>query len=129
MAAELVILAWAVVLGFAHVLLAAAAATAQRGIAWNASARDAEVPPLAGVAARLARASGNFRETFPFFAALVLIVVVAGRQDATSTLGAQLYLGARLVYLPLYALGVPWVRSLVWVASVLGIALVGAALP
>jgi len=33
----------------------------------------------------------------------------------------QLYFWARLIYLPLYAAGVPYVRSLVWLVSLLGI--------
>ena len=35
----------------------------------------------------------------------------------------QLYFWARLVYVPLYAAGIPYVRSLVWVVSLLGIVL------
>ncbi len=43
--------------------------------------------------------------------------------SALTQLGAALWLGARIVYLPLYAAGVPVLRSLVWLASLLGIAL------
>ena len=60
-------------------------------------------------------------ETFPFFAAAVLAVVLTQRQDSTTALAVQLYFWARVVYLPLYAAGVPYVRSLVWVVSLIGI--------
>ena len=40
----------------------------------------------------------------------------------------SLYLGARIVYVPLYACGVPYLRSLAWVVSVGGLLLVLAAL-
>jgi uncharacterized MAPEG superfamily protein len=54
----------------------------------------------------------------------VLIAHVAGRDDAHTALGAWLYLSARVVYVPLYVAGVPYVRSLVWVVSLAGILLV-----
>ena len=43
-----------------------------------------------------------------------------GSTDATK-LGAWLWLGGRVAYLPLYALGVPVVRSLAWIVSLVGI--------
>ncbi len=120
MANELSVLAWSVVLGLVHVFAAAAAVTHVRGLAWNVSARDGASAPLTGIPARLARAQANFFETFPLFAALVLAVVVGGHADAQTLFGAQLYLGARVVYLPLYAAGIPYLRSLAF-----GVALVG----
>lgn len=118
---EIQMLAWAVVLGIAQLLLAAVAMTRQRGLKWNASARDGQPVPLTGVAARLDRALRNFLETFPFFAAAALAVAVTDSTSAASVLGAQLYFWARLVYLPLYAFGVPYLRSLVWTVSLWGI--------
>jgi uncharacterized MAPEG superfamily protein len=35
--------------------------------------------------------------------------------------GAWTYFIARLVYLPIYAAGIPFIRSLVWMISLLGI--------
>ena len=37
--------------------------------------------------------------------------------------GAQLYFWARVLYVPLYAVGLPLVRSLVWNVATLGIIL------
>jgi len=121
MAIELQLLAWAGLLGLVHVMAAAAAVTHERGTRWNASARDSAEPPLGVLAGRLRRAQANFFETFPIFAAAALAVVLAGRSDGGTVLAAQLYLAARVVYLPLYAAGVPWVRSLVWLVSLAGI--------
>ncbi|HET6432773.1 MAPEG family protein [Dyella sp.] len=120
MTMELKMLAWAVVLGLVHVLVAAALATAQRGLAWNAGNRDGEVRPLTGFAARAARASGNFLETFPFFAAAALAVVLAQKADASTALGAQIYLWARVAYLPIYVIGIPYLRTLVWAVGFWG---------
>ena len=64
---ELKMLAWSVALGLVHVLLGAARTTHQRGLRWNVGARDAVLPPVTGVAARVDRALRNFLETFPFW--------------------------------------------------------------
>lgn len=121
MTIELQMLAWAVLLGLAHLLAAATLGTMQRGLKWNAGARDGEPKPLAGVAARVDRAFRNFLETFPFFAVAVLAVAITGRGNADSALGAQLYLWARLAYVPIYAAGIPYLRTAVWVVSLVGI--------
>jgi uncharacterized MAPEG superfamily protein len=112
-----------VVLGLVHIIAAAHSASLQRGYRWTASARDQPVPPLLGTAGRLARALSNFSETFPLFAALVLAVVMAGKSSQLSEWGAGLYLGARVLYLPLYAFGVPLIRSLAWNVAAFGITL------
>lgn len=118
---EIQMLAWAVALGVLQLLLAATLTTHQRGLKWNTGARDAEPAPLTGVAARVDRAFKNFLETFPMFAAAVLAVVVAGRTNADTALGVQLYVWARVLYLPLYAAGVPYVRTAVWAVSLWGL--------
>ena len=127
MAFELRMLAAAVVIGLVHLLWAAAAAQPQRGLKWNVGPRDTPVA-LTGMAGRLERAFANFRETFPFFAAAVLVAYLGGRLGFLSAHGAALYVGARAVFIFLYAFGVPVVRSLVWLASLIGIGLVLAAL-
>jgi len=114
---ELRMLIWSIVLGLAYVLLAAALVTARRGVAWNASNRDAPAEPLTGPPARAQRASANFLETFPFFAAAVLAVVALERASAHTALAAQLYFWARLAYLPVYVIGIPYLRSAIWVVS------------
>ena len=124
MTIELSMLAFSIVLGLVQICLAASAATLQRGAVFNAGPRDAPQPPLKPVAGRLDRAQRNFLETFPLFAAAVLIAHVAGRHSWMTEWGAQLYFWGRVVYLPLYAAGVPWVRSAVWVVAALGIVLV-----
>ena len=120
MTIELTMLAWSVVLGLAYVLLAAALATLQRGLQWNAGNRDGEVKPLSGVAARAERASRNFLETFPFFAAAVLAVALTHRTSGHTALGAQVYFWARVAYWPVYAAGIPYLRTLIWIAAFWG---------
>jgi uncharacterized MAPEG superfamily protein len=86
-------------------------------------ARDDELPPMNPVAGRLARAQANFFETFPIFIAAAILALTLGSTDGTR-LGAWLWLGGRIAYLPLYALGIPIVRSVAWIVSVVGIVLV-----
>ena len=121
MTVEISMLAWSIALGLFHVLLGAALMTRQRGMKWNASSRDGEAKPLVGVAARVERGLRNFLETFPFFVAAVLAVVLTQRTNAETALGAQVYFWARLAYLPIYAAGIPYLRSLVWVVSFWGL--------
>ncbi len=124
MSIEMKMLVWSIALGLVQIALAATFATAQRGIKWNAGPRDGMAPPLNPVAGRLDRASRNFLETFAFFAAAVLAVMVMQKADAQTALGAQLYFWARLAYLPLYAAGVPYLRTLVWAVSLVGLLMV-----
>jgi uncharacterized MAPEG superfamily protein len=85
------------------------------------------VPPLAGIAGRLERASRNFSETFPLFAAASLIAHFAGAAGTLALWGGSLYLGGRIAYLLLYAAGVFLLRSLAWNIATLGIFLTLAA--
>ena len=86
------------------------------------------MPPLSPVAERLKRAQDNLFETLPIFIAAVLIAHVAGRETSHTALGAQIYLGARVLYVPLYAFGVPTLRSLVWIVSIVGLGMIVAPL-
>jgi uncharacterized MAPEG superfamily protein len=128
MTIELKMLALSIVLGLVQIVLASHAASLQRGYRWTASPRDELLPPLTGVAGRLDRALGNFTETFPLFAAAVVMAHVANRHDWLTEAGVQLYFWARIAYLGLYAFGVPLVRSLAWNVATAGIVMILVAL-
>ena len=121
---ELKMLLYSVILGFVQLFLVSAMSSQQRGMAWNMSARDVPAPPLTGVAGRLERAFKNFKETFSFFLAAAVIVQFLTSGNSTSAMGAQMYFWARLLYVPIYAAGIPMLRSLVWLVSVVGIFMV-----
>lgn len=118
------ILALCILLGLAHVLIAGALVTRSRGAAWNVGNRDGEPPPVSPLAGRAQRASANFLETFPFFAAALVCAIALDRTGDRTVLGAQLYFFARLAYLPIYLIGIPVVRSLVWGVALVGLLLV-----
>ena len=124
MTPELLMLALSVVLGFVHIIVSDIATTHQYGTKWNLSARDAPMPPLEVIAGRLQRALHNFLETFPLFAAAVLIADATNRHGPMAVWGSQIYFYARVLYLPIYAAGVPVVRTVVWTVATLGIVMV-----
>ena len=128
MTIEIKWLVWSMLLGLAYLLIAASLATMQRGLHWNASNRDGEAKVLTGAAARAHRANSNFLETFPFFAAAVLAVVLTKANTAHTALGAELYFWGRLAYLPIYIIGIPYLRTLVWVVGFWGLLMVLGAL-
>lgn len=127
MTIELTLLGWTLVLALVQVLLPAVLRNGETGVAYNASPRDESGPPVGVVTGRLRRAQANLFETLPIFAAAVLIAHVSGREGALTLWGAGLYFGARIVYVPLYGFGVPYLRSLVWLASLAGVLMILAA--
>ncbi len=123
MTTELTVLAWGCLLALVHIFAAGQARTRQYGAKWNMGARDEAVPEPSPVVGRLSRAQANFFETFPIVVAVIAILAISGRANGTSALGAWIWLGGRVVYLPLYAFGVPVVRSLVFTVSFIGLAM------
>jgi len=122
---------WAsAVLGTVYLLAAVIPSVLGRGLPWAMGPRD-EPPADAGkVAARLDRAWKNFVETFPLFVAAILVEASVVQDSDLAGLGAQLYFWGRVAFLPIYALGLPVVRTLAWTVSFAGIAMVlAAALP
>lgn len=124
---EITLLGIAVVIGLVQLFWASAAAQPHRGLEWNVGPRDEPVP-LPGKAGRLQRASANYRETFPMFAAALIGAYLLGDISPLTAWGSLLYVAARAVYVPLYAFGVSYVRSLVWVVSIIGIIMILVAL-
>ena len=121
MTTELTLLGWTLVLALLQIALASSLRTSETGLWFNLSARDGDGPPKRPITARLQRAQANLFETLPLFAAAVLILHVAGRHSGQTILGCELYLAARVLYLPLYAAGVPVLRTLVWGVSIVGL--------
>ena len=124
MAVELMILAWGMVLLLVHIFAAVQVKTQQYGTKWNMGARDESLPPLGALGGRLSRAQANFMETLPIAIVALIGVVVAGRTSDMTALGGWIWLGARAAYLPVYGLGIPMIRTLIFLASLIGIGMV-----
>jgi uncharacterized MAPEG superfamily protein len=124
MAVEIKILAFGALLLFVYIFTATRFKTQQYGRKWNVSARDQELPEPNPLAGRTMRAQANFLETFPIAIVALLGVVIAGRTNAMTALGGWIWLGARIVYLPLYAAGIPVIRTIVWTIGMIGLGMV-----
>jgi uncharacterized MAPEG superfamily protein len=123
LAIELKILALGALLLFVHIFTATRFKTAQYGRKWNVGARDEALPAESVMTGRTMRAQSNFLETFPIAIVALLGVVIAGKTSPTTALGGWIWLGARAVYLPLYAAGVPVIRTVVWTIGMIGLAM------
>ena len=121
---EIRILAFGALLLFVHIFTATRFKTAQYSRQWNVGARDEVLPPPNAMTGRTMRAQANFLETFPIAIVALLGVVLANKTSATTALGGWIWLGARVVYLPLYMAGTRVVRTIVWTVSVVGLAMV-----
>jgi uncharacterized MAPEG superfamily protein len=124
MSTEIQMLVWSIILGLFQLVLATVLATKDQGLPYNLSPRDVPPPPVTVITARVLRAFQNFRETFVYFAAAVIVLTMLGRASAISALGAQLYFWARVAYIPAYGAGIPVLRTGVWTVSIIGIVMV-----
>jgi uncharacterized MAPEG superfamily protein len=125
---ELTILAWSVVLLLVQLVLQAAGAVVETGVWYAFSPRDEQRRPTGLIANRLARAFYNLLETYPAFVGLALALAVTAQTGSLGALGAQLWFWGRVAYVPLYAFGVPILRTLAWVIALVGLILMLVAL-
>jgi uncharacterized MAPEG superfamily protein len=124
MPVEIRIAAFGAVLLFIHIFVATRFKTRQYGRKWNVGARDDTLPPPNEMTGRTMRAQANFQETFPIAIVALLGVVLADRTSNLTALGGWIWLGARIIYLPLYAAGVPVIRTIVYTISIVGLGMV-----
>jgi uncharacterized MAPEG superfamily protein len=117
---EITVLAWSAVLLLVQVVLQAVS-TYDLGPKYLLGPRDERRQSRNVFAGRLERALRNLLETYPAFVALALALVVTGKTGGIAATGAWVWLAARVVYLILYAAGVPVLRSLTWLVSVAGL--------
>jgi uncharacterized MAPEG superfamily protein len=121
---ELKLLLAAVIVGLVQIVWAAAAGSGgERTLAWLSGPRD-DARPVGVAAARLDRALKNFLETFALFAAALIACVAVGKLGPLTLYGSVVYVVGRALYVPVYAAGIPMVRTLVWAASIVGIVMV-----
>ena len=120
---ELNLLVWAVVLTVVQMLVAAQAAFNQVGFMRLVGNRDG-MPEITGWGGRATRAHRNMLVILVLFAVLVLVAIAAGKTNDMTLLGAQLFFWARLAYAVIYLAGIPWLRTAVWLVSVIGLILI-----
>ena len=117
---EITVLGWSIALLLVQIVLQAGTSS-DLGPAYLMGPQDEQRQTKSVLSRRLKRALHNLLETFPAFVALALALVVTGKTGGIGATGAWLYLIARIVYVVLYAAGIPVARTLVWLASIIGL--------
>ena len=118
MTPELTALTLAALLQALQFLAYSITAQKQVGTAYAASPRD-EPRQLTGTAGRLQRAMANHFEGLILFTIACLVVTLSDQSTPLTASCAWVYLGARLLYVPAYALGLSPGRSLIWAVGFL----------
>jgi uncharacterized MAPEG superfamily protein len=123
MSPDLKILVWTVFLTFIEMLVAVLFANQQLGLGTLAGNREG-LPELTSFAGRAQRAHRNMMESLPLFIALVLVAQVAGKTNSVTLTGAELFFWGRLAHWLIYLIGIPWLRTLAWAVSVIGLIMI-----
>ncbi len=125
MTPELWMLVYSGVLLFVLIIIAAVANGAAGNGAWAGGNRDVPAPnPVPVWGGRAKRAYVNMQETLPIAIIAIVAAHLAGISTAHTVLGAQLYFWGRVAYSVIYIAGLPYVRTLAWLVSIVGIAMV-----
>lgn len=117
---EIWVLGWSAVLLIVQVI-AQASATGDLGPSYLFSSRDEARVSKSVVAGRLLRALHNLLETYPAFIALAAALALTGKTGGIAATGAIIWLVARVLYVLVYATGIPVVRTFIWFASIIGL--------
>ena len=96
------------------------AASGARSVLSEALGPRDDQPPLTRIGGRAERALANMHEALPVFLTLALLNLILGTGDMATT-GATVFLVARVLYVPAYLAGVVGVRTLIWMAGVVGL--------
>jgi len=98
------------------------------GLGAYVGSRDGDPEP-GKFAGRAQRAHRNFLENLvPFLGLAVLALFLPDTNTKQAVVGAEVFFFARLAYLPLYLMAVPFVRSTAYTIGFIGMVLMGLAL-
>ncbi|UOA32631.1 hypothetical protein DSM110093_02433 [Sulfitobacter sp. DSM 110093] len=118
MSIELTVLALAALLQGLQFVLYAVPANREIGPGYTMSARDREPSrKLSDRTARLGRALDNHFEGLILFGIAVGVVQMSAQNTAFTAACAWVYLIARVLYVPAYAMGLRPHRSIIWVVG------------
>jgi uncharacterized MAPEG superfamily protein len=123
MTVEFQLLIWSLGLTFVQMLVALIGTILYLGLPKVAGNRE-RIPELPGWPGRARRAHRNMIENMVLFAPLIVLADIAGRDNAMTQLGAQLFFWARLAYAVIYLIGIPYLRTLAWIVSAVGLVLI-----
>ena len=123
MTVELTLLVWSAVLTVLLAVVGATGAMLQVGLPMLAGNRE-NVPEITGWAGRAMRAHRNMLENLILFAILVLVAKAIGVSNGMTVLGAEVFVAGRVAHAVLYIIGVPWLRTAAFAASLVGLAMI-----
>lgn len=115
---EVAMLGWAGLILVVQFALMAVAVNLQLGPGYTTGPRDERREPT-GMAGRLYRAFNNMIEAVVFFTVAVVVITLGEAATPSTALAAQMFLAARIAYVPAYVSGVPMLRSAVWAVGFL----------
>ena len=92
------------------------------GFMWALGNRDTN-PESSELAGRAQRTASNTLENLVLFSALAFAAHLSGSTDPRILSGAMLFFWARVVFVPVYYVGLVYVRTAVWAASLVGMAM------
>jgi uncharacterized MAPEG superfamily protein len=87
-----------------------------------------DVPEPSPLAGRADRAARNMLENLAIFTALLVAAQIAGKLSTQTQLDASLFFWARLAYWPCYLAGIVYLRTAIWLVSIVGVAMIVAAM-
>jgi uncharacterized MAPEG superfamily protein len=123
MTVEFKLLIWSLGLTFVQMLIAVVGTILYLGIPRAAGNRE-RLGELLGWPGRARRAHFNMIENVVLFAPLIIIADIAGRDNGMTERGAELFFWARLAYAVIYVAGIPYLRTLAWAVSAVGLVLI-----
>jgi len=123
MTIELQLLVCAVALTVVQMVVAVVGSTTQTRLPVLMGNREG-LADFTGWVGRAHRAHRNMLENLVLFAALVLVAHAAGRENAMTALGAQIFLWGRVAVAVIYLAGIPWLRTAAWTVSLAGLVLI-----
>jgi uncharacterized MAPEG superfamily protein len=101
-------------------VIQAGLAAMQHGIGALAGNRDGLV--ATGMAARAERALNNSIVALALITPAILIVHLTGQSNSSTELAVRLFLLARVAYVAIYLIGVPYLRTAAWMVGFLATA-------
>jgi uncharacterized MAPEG superfamily protein len=119
---------WSVVLLLVQIVAQTLSLAKDTSFAYAMSPRESADPRIGELTRRLTRALSNLLETYPAFIALALALIVTNKATGQAMTGAAVWFWARVVYVPVYAAGIPVVRTGIWTVSIVGLVMMLTAL-
>jgi uncharacterized MAPEG superfamily protein len=86
------------------------------------------LPEPTALAGRAERTARNTLDNFVLFAAIAMVAHISGRAGARVDQGAEIFFWGRIVFIPVYYAGIVYLRTAVWLVSIIGLAMMIAAI-